>query len=122
MNSKHFKDYEFECNCCGYFVNNTELKLILELVRLKFGGHVTMSSGTRCVKHNASVGGSKGSKHLTGEAADIRVFDKDRNQVDPRKVYDFLCELFPDYYGFAVYKGFTHVDVRLKKWRAVYAG
>lgn len=121
MNSKHFKDYELDCNCCGYFVDNTELKAVLELVRLKFGGHVTISSGTRCAKHNAAEGGAKASKHLTGEAADISVFDKGRNKIEPKVVYDYLCETFPNYYGFALYNSFVHVDVRRRKWRAVYA-
>lgn len=115
MRTEHFENYEFACGCCGLVIENSELKLLLELVRLKFGEKaVFINSGTRCEKHNESEGGAKGSKHLLGEAADIRI-----NGVKPIEVYNYLDQLFPDYYGVAAYANFTHVDVSPRKWRQV---
>lgn len=116
MATQNFKDNEFGCKHCGKFIENTELKAVLELVRLKFGGIVTITSGTRCRTHNKNVGGASRSQHLLGTAADIAC-----SKASPREVYDYLCDTFPDYYGIAAYisKGFCHVDVRTKYWRKV---
>lgn len=117
MDSKNFKDKEFGCKCCGKVIPNSELKAVLELVRLRFGGSVVITSGTRCESHNKKVGGKTKSKHLLGSAADIVC-----NKATPRDVYDFLNDTFPNYYGLGCYvkQGFVHVDVRQEFWRKVY--
>lgn len=113
MNSKHFKEEEFGCNCCGTTANlNRELFPILELVRLKFGKPVIVTSGVRCSTHNKNVGGSKHSQHLAGNAADIVV-----RGVPAHEVYDFLNETFPNCYGVGKYVQSTHIDVRQGKAR-----
>lgn len=71
---KHFKKSEFTCKCgCG--MNNINLKLvkILEEIRNHFGQAVVITSGCRCKKHNADVGGVQGSRHVLGKASDIYV-------------------------------------------------
>lgn len=71
---KHFKKSEFTCKCgCG--MNNIDLKLvkILEEIRNHFGQAVVITSGCRCKKHNADVGGVQGSRHVLGKASDIYV-------------------------------------------------
>lgn len=74
-NFPHFKKSEFNCKCgCG--LNNISYSLvkILEDIRYHFGGKpVTITSGTRCSKHNKEVGGIRGSKHLQGKAADFYI-------------------------------------------------
>ena len=47
-------------------------KEVLQPIRDKYGYPITITSGYRCPKLNAAVGGVKNSQHLTGEAADIK--------------------------------------------------
>lgn len=114
MNTKHFKAAEFMCKCgnCSLIKISTELKAVLELVRLRFDAPVTITSGYRCETHNANVGGAPQSKHLYGIAADIKV-----KNAHPDTVYAFLDETFPNQYGIGLYKGWVHIDVRPTKAR-----
>ena len=73
-NIKHFKKSEFTCKCgCG--LNNIDINLvyILEKIRNNFNKPVIITSGCRCKKYNAFVGGVSNSKHLYGKAADFVV-------------------------------------------------
>ena len=110
--SKHFKLEEFGCKCCGFYIVNYQLQSILEMVRLRFGSPVTITSGTRCKVHNANVGGKSSSKHLTGEAADIVV-----KGVNANDVYDYIDSIFPYTLGLGRYDSFTHVDARTEHAR-----
>ncbi len=112
MNTKHFNESELACKCCNETKPNSELVAVLELVRNYFGAPVTVNSGYRCEKHNKSVGGAKGSKHLLGIAADIVV-----KGIKPSDVYTFLNSTFPNRYGIGEYNTFTHIDVRENKAR-----
>lgn len=114
VKTKHFNKSEFACKCCGKVIENPELTAVLELVRLKFGVAIKILSGTRCENHNAIVGGKKKSRHLTGQAADCYMAGVDLNEV-----YRFLCDTFPNRYGFGCYskRGFIHIDVDPRKWR-----
>lgn len=72
---KHFQPGEMTCKCgCGQ--NNTDLRLmqVLEQARAYFGGKPTIiTSGCRCPKHNAEVGGVAGSQHIFGKGADFYI-------------------------------------------------
>lgn len=71
---KHFKKSEFTCKCgCG--LNNIQLEVvkIADEVREHFGNPAIVTSGTRCSKHNAEVGGVANSRHLKGKAIDMYV-------------------------------------------------
>lgn len=69
--SANFHKDEFSCPCCGAFNIDPNLILALQAVRDELGLALTVSSGTRCFKHNEEVGGSKLSDHLLGKAVDI---------------------------------------------------
>jgi uncharacterized protein YcbK (DUF882 family) len=72
--SKNFNRKELQCPCCGLFIKRQELIDLLQTIRDEVRMPVVINSGTRCVKHNASLSGSSPkSGHLTGEAADIYV-------------------------------------------------
>lgn len=79
-----FNFSEFACRCCGRIPpgvrGNIEALVdnVLDPARRVFGGPVSVSSGYRCPKHNAEVGGVSGSQHLKGEAADICCSDNER--------------------------------------------
>lgn len=81
---EHFRFEEFRCRCCGRIPpgvrGNIEALVdnVLDPARRVFGGPVSVSSGYRCPKHNAEVGGVSGSQHLKGEAADICCGDNER--------------------------------------------
>ncbi len=55
--------------------NLRKLGLLLDKIRVRFGKPITVSSGFRCDKLNAAVGGSKKSQHRNGEAADCEGYD-----------------------------------------------
>lgn len=110
--SKHFNREEFKCPCCDFSVVDVELLRLLERVREHFKKPVTINSACRCNEHNINVGGSIGSKHKLGIAADIVVKD-----IDPKDVYAFLDRHLPNTLGLGNYDTFTHVDVREVKAR-----
>ena len=52
---------------------------VLQPIRDAWGGPIHVTSGYRCPKLNASVGGVKGSQHLLGQAADIQAIPMGSN-------------------------------------------
>ena len=111
--SDFFKREEFACKCgCGFDTVDAELLDVLTEIRFRFGEPIIINSGCRCESHNSKVGGTPGSQHLLGRAADIVV----RN-VSPQTVYDFINELYPDDYGMKAYATFTHIDTRTNRGR-----
>lgn len=72
---EHFKISEFACkDGCGYDNIDTRLVRLLEKIRAHFGGKpLIITSGCRCAKHNAEVGGVQGSRHVLGKAADFYI-------------------------------------------------
>lgn len=106
--SKYFKPQEFACKCgCGTKDVKEELLVVLDDVREHFGVPVVITSGHRCAKHNAAVGGAKESQHVLGTAADIKV-----SGVAPKKVQEYLLKKYPSKYGIGVYPSWVHIDVR----------
>ena len=76
--SEHFATEEFVCKCgCGLGLELDTVSLLLvdllERIRAVYGRPMHITSGLRCAKHNAEVGGSPASAHMRGLAADIRV-------------------------------------------------
>jgi len=69
---------EIVCRCgCGFGLEDgdfdDEMVSKFYTMRVMFGEAITVTSGCRCVTHNAkkSVGGMPNSKHLKGRAVDI---------------------------------------------------
>jgi uncharacterized protein YcbK (DUF882 family) len=118
MSTKHFSDREFRCQCgkCSSPKPDLALSILLELVREWAGAPVAITSGYRCPVHNRKVGGARRSKHMTNQAADIRVKGK-----TPEEVYEFLDSIFPNSLGLAYNseKNFTHIDTfgeKARRW------
>lgn len=109
--STNFSRGEFACkgkNCCGGSAPvNTNLVLALQVLRERIGQPLTITSGFRCIKHNAAVGGAKNSQHLYGTAADITA-PKGLNSVELYHLADEIG-LFD---GLGLYDWGIHVDVR----------
>ena len=75
---KYFKRSEFACKCgkyCDGFPVEPKQTLVqtADKIRAHFGAPATVSSGVRCEKHNANVGGASGSRHKLGKAMDYSV-------------------------------------------------
>jgi len=108
--SPHFSREEFACKCgCGFDTVDAELLNVAETVREHIGAY-TPSSACRCKNHNKAVGGSDKSQHLIGRAIDIPY-------NNPRELYNYLNELYPNTFGIGLYNTFVHIDTRNKKAR-----
>lgn len=109
--TEHFKVSEFACKCCGKNEIKQEVIDMCEKIRKKIGAPVHVNSGYRCEKHNAEVGGVKGSNHTKGLAADLSCgagAGKLFAAVADMKARGELPEL--DYGIYYVKKKFVHVD------------
>jgi len=106
--SKNFNRKEFVCRCgCGRDTVDIELVKVLEEVRVQFARPINISSGNRCHIHNSSVGGSQGSQHLYGRAADFSI-----EGVSPIKIAKFIDSKYADRFGLGIYSSWVHIDTR----------
>ena len=120
--SRDFSRSEFECKCgCGFFKENPLLIATLQKIRDYANRKslnetdipIFINSGCRCKDHNKAVGGVKNSRHLTGEAADVRIpgWESERllNLIKRMALEDRI------YVGYAYKINDTsvHIDVRI---------
>ena len=112
---KYFGRHEFACKCgkCGGYPVEPKEALIrrLDSFRERVDEPVYINSGIRCPEHNAAVGGATDSRHLYGDAADIRCEGK-----SPEQLYEIANEIFCDG-GVGLYNWGIHVDARTTKSR-----
>jgi len=107
--SDHFSKVELQCDCgCGFGTNDGDvdpnLILLLEGIRMEINKPVRITSGCRCQKHNADVGGVPNSAHTRGTAADIYVSGGyHRWQV-------MEAAVVIEAHGIGIAKTFVHVD------------
>lgn len=112
--SPHFARHEFACPCCQQVQVDPRLVDALESLRTLVGRKICINSGYRCPKHNARVGGSPRSQHLSGHAADIWVAN-----MTGQHLYELAKEL-PEFRGLGVGSNYLHVDTRTgprARWR-----
>ena len=67
---------EYACDCAGYCdgwpaAMDPELLEKIEALRCFFDQPIIITSGVRCERRNAEVGGIENSWHLSGHAADL---------------------------------------------------
>jgi len=119
MLSEHFSEKEFQCHCgkCTMPTISQELLDVLEQLRSEFSATIAITSGYRCPDHNKTVGGAKDSQHCHGIAADIKVFNKIKQQMPPDIIYAYLNTRYQHKYGIGKYAAWTHIDVRANKAR-----
>lgn len=122
--SAHFRRAELACRCgCGLYVHRPQLLDLAEKVRSILQTPMIVTSGTRCVSHNARVGGSPTSKHLQGLAMDFYC-----RTLSPTAVYNAILSRYikgylPELGGMGLYKSFVHIDAyhaedgHLRLWR-----
>lgn len=122
-----FEDFirsEFACKCgCGYDDVDLGLVTTLQALRYAVARPVVIISGCRCSEHNARVGGSPRSQHMTGRAADIHVRGMSSKQVEDVLKLLYLRHTAYVGYVYAVSPRSLHVDVRtpesakIRGWR-----
>ncbi len=81
----------------------------LQKIRDHFGKAVSISSAYRCEKHNKKIGGATKSKHMYGQAADIKV-----SGIKPIEVAKYAESL--GCLGIGHYDTFVHIDTRTTKF------
>ena len=69
---KHFKIDEFDCQCCGANLMDSDFLDKIDLARDIAHFPFYINSGFRCKSHNKDEGGSAVSSHLMGLACDIK--------------------------------------------------
>ena len=102
------------CPCCGQGVPSLLLLAGLNEIQQLIGTELRITSGCRCPKHNAAVGGAPHSEHLTGDAADLKAAGR-----NPLELY-LAADEYPPFThgGIGLYPGdFIHVDVRPSRAR-----
>lgn len=109
---EYFDRKEFKCKCgnvyCNGYPDEMEEKLIrvADRVRGHFGAFATVSSGLRCPKHNANVGGVSNSRHLTGKAMDFCISGKSAAEV-----LSYVQKQSEIRYAYAIDSQFVHMDI-----------
>lgn len=106
----NFTERELSCKCgCGSFVRDEKALDALQKLRNEMG-KLTITSATRCKKHNTAEGGAPSSEHLNGRAFDVSLAGHDRGRMlAAAKKAGFTG------FGFAV--SFLHVDTgRRRTW------
>lgn len=109
---KYFKRSEFACKCGGKYCNGCPVEMdasvvkAADKVRAHFNVPVTVSSGIRCSKHNAAVGGVTNSRHTKGKAIDFCVRGLSAGLVLP-----YVQSLPEIRYAYAINSNYVHMDV-----------
>ena len=96
--------------------NIQELAKNLQVLRDEIGKPIKITSGYRSPEHNAKVGGVKSSRHITGEAADLKVAG-----MTPKEVAAVIEKLIAagkmEEGGLGIYSTWIHYDHRNVKAR-----
>lgn len=109
---KYFKRSEFKCKCGGKYCNGYPVEMqeavvkAADKVRAHFGKPVTVSSGIRCTRHNAAVGGVSDSRHLQGKAIDFSV-----SGFSASMVLAYVQSLPEIRYAYAINSNYVHMDI-----------
>lgn len=132
--SKNYDRSEWACKCgCGLDRIDLRLMPIAEIIRHYEGGKpMSINSGCRCLLHNERIQrlANKNYKPFSSRSKHMPI-DKDgtideENGIctagdfrseNPKRLYDFLCDLFPNLYGIGVYSWGVHIDTRQSKAR-----
>ena len=117
-NTKNFKVDEFKCKCgCGENEIDQRVINMAQEIRDELGVPIRINSGYRCEKHNANVGGVKGSKHTKGFAADLSCSLGSAKMFEAvKKLHDKDGKL-KDLDYCIKYKTFIHIDCGGKRSR-----
>lgn len=115
INTKNFKVSEFTCHCgCGFNIIDQRVINIAQTIRDALGVPVRVNSGCRCAKKNKACGGTDGSFHMKGKAADLSC------NLGAVKMFETVKKLknegkLPDLEYCILYKWGIHIDCGSKR-------
>lgn len=108
----NFSEKEFACRCtrpeCKWTLIDMRLVNALEVLRAAIRAPILVRSGYRCTFYNDEIGGSIGSYHCVGKAADIHSSAGVQSLLDAA----LAQRRFADNGGIGVYEHHLHLDVR----------
>jgi uncharacterized protein YcbK (DUF882 family) len=104
---KYFTKDEMQCSCCGECKMDEHFMEMLDSLRRGVGKPLTVTSGYRCPKHDAEIGG--GGNHTQGRAVDLRCGSSDLRYA----ILRLAIELGFRRIGIA--KTFLHLDLVFDK-------
>lgn len=110
---QYFQKDEFRCKCGGKYCQgfpvqpNEQLVRLADRVRAHFALPMIVSSGVRCITHNAAVGGAVASRHMAGKAMDFCVRGKTASEV-----LAFVQTQKDVRYAYAIDGSYVHMDIR----------
>ena len=104
--TENFSLREFQCPCCHTVMLHPKLAASLQKLREAWGKPLTVTSGYRCARHNAEVGGVPRSRHMRGLAADIAAprAEQERLRELARKAGFTKIILYPE-------RNFIHLEI-----------
>jgi hypothetical protein len=108
---RYFVPKEFACKC-GRYCDGYPAQMqrsVVELAdraRAELKGVGFVSSGLRCPRHNANVGGVSNSRHLNGKAIDLRIEGKSAKQT-----LAWVQKQPEVRYAYAIDANYVHMDV-----------
>jgi len=106
---KYFKDREFKCRCgkCGKGIEQMEEELLqrLEIARGFSGIPFVLNSAYRCEEHNDWVGGSPTSRHMLGQAVDIKT------STSGERFLVLSSLIRAGFTSIGIYEYFIHADI-----------
>lgn len=108
-----FKPSEFACHCCGKGTVHSKVHKALNKARAIAGIPFIITSGYRCKKHNADVGGSLTSSHMKRYAVDISAKDSQA------RFRILLGLIHADFNRIGIGKDFIHADMDPNKAQEV---
>jgi len=117
--TNNFKREEFACRCgCGLNMISPTVVLICQMIRDTYQQPVVVTSGCRCNEHNTKIGGAGNSQHTPKGDGYTHAVDIKVKNIDPKEVYDYLDEVFPNSLGLGLYSSWIHIDDRMdRKYR-----
>lgn len=109
---RYFSREEFRCKCGGRYCDGfpSEMKQkvvqVADRARSHFGapGHVV--SGLRCPQHNANSGGVANSRHMSGDAIDLRI-----DGVSGKDLLAFVAQQPEIRYAYKINETNVHFDI-----------
>jgi uncharacterized protein YcbK (DUF882 family) len=105
INSRYFDESEFWCSCCQMQDMNSVLISMLDQARGLADVPFVITSGYRCKRHNAQIGGVPTSAHTFGLAVDIACSSS-------RLRFRILRALIKaGFHRIGIAKSFIHVDI-----------
>ena len=111
---EYFTREELACPCCGKSEMDEGFIHQLNVAREFAGIPFVINSGYRCERHNRKVGGVSRSRHLLGQAVDIRcTSSRDRFVI-------LQALLVAGLVSFSIAKTYIHVDAWEEGWIGLY--